>query len=180
MSNSFSFGRYWSHTQDLREIITRISGISRHAPFPKFSKVSTSNILRFPQIIFFKMVRISPLILWNNVVAPRSSIIGVWESWSCPLGEKLMNIRTFRFLGKSNRKAIIPKWSRILLRSVWPTLALSKLYSNNAPRPTQTQIRMSFDFLYDISLTISRLRPCRRHLGCWLVFFSKFVWFLFF
>ena len=49
--------RYRSHIQVLQEIIKRIFGICRPPPFPTFSKLSMSNILKFPKIRFFKMLR---------------------------------------------------------------------------------------------------------------------------
>ena len=119
-------GREWSHIQEFQEVIRRIFRIVRPPSFPQFPN--------------FKMVRDVSLDYLDYLGGSKVKDNGFWEPWSCPLGPKIMKMKTFLIFGKSKLKVTSPMWSRIILRSFWAT-PLFKFRVNMAPRTTSPPFR---------------------------------------
>ena len=67
------FELYWSHLQDY---FRRVVGMFRRPSFQNRSKVSMFKMLIFPKLIFFKMIREFPRILWGILVSQKVNDIG--------------------------------------------------------------------------------------------------------
>ena len=114
--------RYWFHIRESQQFIRRIYGIP------------TNWNVRFrdfwgPQHLMFENGLGMFLKNWSNFGGSKVENNGFWESWSCPLCPKVMEMRIVGVFGKWNRKATSPIWSRIILRSFWATVI--KMYSKN-------------------------------------------------
>ena len=93
-------------------------------------------ILRFPKIRFFEYVLFFQIVRGNSVF-PKIGNNWFWESWSCPLGPRIMKMMTFLISPKWNRKVISPKWSRMILWRFWANLFCTVTIIM-APQTTQT------------------------------------------
>ena len=87
------FDRHCFPIQAFRDFVRRIFRMFRHA----FSDFRDSEIL--PNVFMIREV----LIFCNNMLYPKSGIIGFWGSWTRPLGQKIMNMTTLGNFGKCNR-----------------------------------------------------------------------------
>ena len=122
------FDRDWSHIQDFQKMQNGSWGLAGTRLF-HFSK----NDFQYSEMsIFYDFVLFLNYLEQVGVLTIQNSWFG--ESWSRPLGPKIMKNMTFSIFPKWKLKVTSPKWSRIILRSFRATLFL-EFTIKIAPRP---------------------------------------------
>ena len=153
------FGRYESHIQDFKKLLDGFSGPFgaslfwqkqkwRCSTFLDFQKERSERIRIFLELLYLKSFGVS--ITQNHWFG---------ESWSRPLGPKIMKMETCRVLATRILKATNPKWSRIIIWRLRATFCLQftiQIAHPTPQTPTPDFSQFVLDFLVRTHRNCSR------------------------